>query len=344
MPEQATVYQGVYLGPETTPGTAVPAIVKLATADIDIMPAVVRKARRSPGHKFATGVSRGKEMSTARVAGDAGYFDLAYLLESCIGISTKSVITAAKTWKWTWLPDPGCSDNYQTYTVEKGCGNIGARMPFGVISGLALRMTDSEVTLSGDAFGGIIQDAFTITTPTQDLPDIPIDPDSINVYMGTSSTNFVQLLRCTEATWTVGTRRAGKKTINREVRSFSFVIELAFQNTIQLTVELDAAGEAMMADLRANNKVWFKLDAIGPQIPDDTSKTYTLNIISPVRYMNTDRGDKNDMYGSTFDLEPMIDSVFGSGMKIEMTLPIDLVTNTTRLGVVYGLSGGGLIY
>jgi hypothetical protein len=135
--------------------------------------------------------------------------------------------------------------------------------------------------------------------------------------------------------WNLGTRRKPKFYLKKAVTSFSKVIELDFPSSFQLTVAKDSVAASLMTDMRGRTKKWVKVVVTGPPIPDDNTKNHTLTIISPVEIIASDRGDKDDLYTATFNMDSILDTVFGSGIQVVIRCGVDTLTNVTRLATLY---------
>jgi len=158
MPERASIFQTVQIGPETTPGTAVPTTKRLKATNIELQPDGNLNAFAPSGSKFDSIVQLGREFSSGPADGIAAYNDLAYILSSVMNKVTATGGGAAKT--WAFEIDIDGADTVQTYTVEKGSDVRAHRIAHVIFTGFDFTFDRSEVRVSGDMFGYAIEDAF----------------------------------------------------------------------------------------------------------------------------------------------------------------------------------------
>src|SRR5262249_19457895 len=161
-----------------------------------------------------------------------------YFFSGLLGKAVVTPVTPTKTWDWVWKPDPGCSDIFQTYTIDKGCGNSVSEFGYGSFLTGGMHATIDEVTVTGSITGSPLNDAATLpTTPApQPLPTVPLDPDCIDVRIGDDGTTWTKLLACAEWTWALGNRRRAAFFLNCSTTSFDQTVELDFPNTYQLVM------------------------------------------------------------------------------------------------------------
>jgi hypothetical protein len=186
MSERASVFEGVQIGVEDTPGTAVTTTKRLLGFKLTPTPVVPRTGVRAQGNRFTREQTAEKEHTTAEIAGNLCYNDLPYLLSA--GMKSVSPSTPARngTFVVTLNTPTGGSFpltfNGQTaaaiaYNVAAadlksllealttiGAGNVGvsgsAGGPYTISFEKALRYT--PLALTGTA-GTLITGAWTVT-------------------------------------------------------------------------------------------------------------------------------------------------------------------------------------
>jgi len=96
--ERASVYEGVQIGVETTPGTAVACNKRLLGLQFDLENMTDIKTYRPQGNKFITTSQQGKEMTSGRIEGILCFNDLVYLASCWLTTTTPTVPTNNSTW------------------------------------------------------------------------------------------------------------------------------------------------------------------------------------------------------------------------------------------------------
>ena len=118
MTERSTIFEGIQIGVETTPGTLVAASKKLLamTVEVGVKPEV--DVYRPTGSKFATVTALAKEWVEGSISGPLSYTDIVYPLSSIISTATPTGAGASKT--WTFSSNPDGPDMNKTFTIEGG--------------------------------------------------------------------------------------------------------------------------------------------------------------------------------------------------------------------------------
>lgn len=150
----------VSIGPETTPGVAVPTTRTLGALNITATPEPNVKLSKAKGRKFATAATLISETTKYAMDGDATYDELIYPLA---GIACVPTITtpggATLTRQWDFRIDPSNPDTVQTYSFETGsnarntAGTWLQLTEFGITSG-----RQDVLKLSGAAIGQALLD------------------------------------------------------------------------------------------------------------------------------------------------------------------------------------------
>lgn len=150
----------VSIGPETTPGVAVPTKRTLANLNITATPDPNVYVSRAKGRKAATSSTLISEMAKYSLDGDATYDELIYPLASIACVPTISTPGGATTTRqWDFRIDPSVPDTVQTYSFESGSTSRNT-------AGTWLQLTEFGITtsrrdvmkLSGAAIGQYLLD------------------------------------------------------------------------------------------------------------------------------------------------------------------------------------------
>jgi hypothetical protein len=315
MPERATIFQGVQVGVETTPGTSVPANRKLQS--ISIEPAIKADVTtfRPMGSKFSTLAALGKEWSEAKVSGQPTYDELAFLLSSLVSYSAPTG-TTEKT--WTFSPATSNPDTVKTFTVEQGGSVRAHKFTNGIVTGLTMKFNRSEVTLDGTMIGKALQDNITMTGSPTSIPLIPILPTQVLVYLADTAAELTganALTRALSVEWSL-TDRFGPLFVLNGSTSFVTTLEQEPKLTCKLKMEADAEGMALLAQLRNGASKFIRIEAAGPII--DTNP-YQLTIDTATKVSNVSEfSDEDGVYAIEWELTGVHDATWNKAMNITL--------------------------
>lgn len=207
MPERATVNEVTQIGKETTAGTVVAASKRLLCTQIMPVPDIPVEPYRPAGFKVNTTAIRQKEMTTADIEGVVCYNDLVYLFSGILEQATITTPTGAtNTRRWTFVPSSTAPDTTDTFTVEHGGPNGAERFAFASMDSLTMTWNRTEATIGGSMIGRAFTSGITLTASPTDIPELPVDPHTVSIYVGSALTNEVQ-------TVTVGTHTGGTFTL-----------------------------------------------------------------------------------------------------------------------------------
>lgn len=192
MSENATVFRGTQIAPESTKGTAVAADTRLRSTSFTLDPKIPVKGFRPQGSKAMEVATRSKEWTEGKFEGPLTYRDTVYLLSGLLETANITTPTGATlTRRWLFFPSNFAADDYVTYTIETGNSNFAERATFGLIKGLSAVWTKDDAMVSGDLLARNTVDGFSISSVTTDIDPLPVDADEISVFIGTSLTSDV---------------------------------------------------------------------------------------------------------------------------------------------------------
>lgn len=316
MPERATIFQGVQVGVETTPGTSVPANKKLQS--ISIEPAIKAEVKtfRPMGSKFSTLAALGKEWSEAKVSGQPTYDELAFLLSSLVSYAAPSGAGTEKT--WTFSPATNNPDTVKTFTVEQGDSVRAHKFTSGIMTGLTMKFSPGEVTLDGTMMGKALQDNITMTGSPTSIPLISILPTQVAVYLADTAAELTganALTRALSVEWSL-TDRFGPLFVLNQSTSFVTMLEQEPKLTCKLKVEANAEGMALLTQLRNGASKFIRIEAAGPII--DTNP-YQLTIDTAVKVSNVSEfSDEDGVYAIEWELVGVHDATWNKAMSITL--------------------------
>lgn len=174
MAERASVFQGVQLGPETTPGTVVAATKKLLGFQMAAKPKVPSEVVFPQGQIGADDLVLGKDWSEADIKGMLCYNDLVYLLGSLL--LTVAPTTPANNEVWTVTLGTQSSGTFKLTYGGQQTGTIAynatAATVLTALQALSSIGATNAVTVTG-AVGG----PYTITFPQGMAPITAVTAD-----------------------------------------------------------------------------------------------------------------------------------------------------------------------
>lgn len=156
--ERATVFEGVQVGVEATPGVAVPATKRLMGMMFEGDPKFRKKVIRPMGFKYATSVATGKEHTEYKISGDQLFHDLLYAYTTLVSVATITTPGTNGTFRLS-LGTPSAGNFVLTYGGQTTANIVYNPTAGAVLSALqALSSVLTNVTVIGPTGG-----PFTIT-------------------------------------------------------------------------------------------------------------------------------------------------------------------------------------
>lgn len=266
MPERTEITQKVQIGVEGagTPGTAVAATKTLGSMSIRPSANPEVKTFRPAGTKYPTVTALGREWSALAVSGQPVYDELQYLLASVAGTPTVTV-TGVTGQSWAFNPSTFAEDVPRTFTIESGSAVRAMRTAYSLFSGFTLNFNREELSIEGEGVGRAIEDGVTLTAGTTSLPLVPVLPGQGSVFLDTTSAGLgtTRLTRVLGGSISVGSRFAPLWTVDASQASFATHVEIEPAVSLQLTVEADAAGMALLGHLRSGVTRFIRLNWVG---------------------------------------------------------------------------------
>jgi hypothetical protein len=173
MAERSAVTQVIQVGIETTVGTSVAAMKRMAAMDIETKIETTTDMFRPAGFKFSTVTSENKEWTTGSIKGQPTYSEIVWPLSSVIvtpAAPTEFLDTAIHTgvWKWIFEPNSTTPDTLNTWTVEQGSSVRAQKFTNGIVTDFNLNITRDKAEMTGKMVGQLFTDAITLTTTRAD--------------------------------------------------------------------------------------------------------------------------------------------------------------------------------
>lgn len=340
MTERSTAAQVTQIGLEAVAGTAVPATRRLGS--MSISPSINAEADvfRPEGMKFGTTQVLNREWTTADVGGKPTYEEVVIPLCGAVDSPTVSQVmdgvTPTGAYEWLFEPDSAQADNPKTFSLERGQEGASVEKAAHLLfTAFGLEISRTEVNLTGSAFAKALTQAAGGLTAALDIPTdlTPITPGSVCIYMADThaalesapgvSDATKRRVRVISANPSIEDRYNPAWFVNCTEDSFTTFVENpdGAGGGLSLTEEADNAnGMAILANLRAGDTKFVRIEATGPVI-------YNAGVQPDLRHLfrwdmalkveNPDAfSDEDGIYAIPWTLRPVHDSTWGKAMSI----------------------------
>lgn len=269
MPEVSSLFTGVQIGAETTPGTSVAASKQLNYLNIQPSIGLEMNRFRPMGQRVASAITPGKDYTPLSVSGAGTYSEFIYPFSSLFGTVTPTTVdTTAKLWTWT---PPGRTEmtSPKTFTIETGSATRAQKATYGMFAGLELTFnrTDGVTVTGGDGFAQALADNITLTATPSSLEDKPILPTHLDVYLDPTSgaIGTTKLTRDFNAVWRYTDGRVPVWPINSTLSSFGADVETEPTSQMTIRVAADSQGMGLLATYaRTGAPAYLRFAAIAP--------------------------------------------------------------------------------
>lgn len=321
MAERATIFQGIQVGVEQIPGTAVPANRRLNSVSIE--PAINPEFNsfRPLGQKYRSMVILNREWATADIGGLADYSELPFLLDSLIGEATPAPLGGG-IYERVYFSNPRGPDTVSTLTIQQGSSDRAHRMTHGLVTGLevAFTRTGDGVELSGDAIARAIEDGITMTPNPTALTQKPILPKDISVFLDDTQATLgtTQLLRVLQATFRLTDRFGALWALNADEPSFVATVETEPTAQIELMMQADAAGMAPLVSARTADTSYIRIEALD----DDGDHYATIDGAGQVSDIS-DFADEDGVFAITYTFDLVVPADWDRAFEIAVANSID---------------------
>lgn len=134
--------------------------------------------------------------------------------------------------------------------------------------------------------------------------------------VNTTPGSMTKLLRASSFELVMPERFGFGFTLNQGDPSFSYYVNKGIEPTSQLVLEHDSTSAAFMATLRNRTLNYLCMVAWG--LPIETNFANCLRIFFPFRFIQSVRGDVDDIYASTYTLNTMYDPIFSGFLQADL--------------------------
>jgi hypothetical protein len=275
---------------------------------------------RPIGQKFSSVIVPGKEWVEFDIEGVGSYTELPYLLASVLSYAAPTQIAATTAYKWVHEPLSRGADTVKTYTIEQGDAVRAHRFTHAIVNELTLGISRDGVEIGGSGFARALEDAITMTAAPTAVPEKPILPTDIDVFLDATHAGLgtTKLTRALSADITIGDRYEPVWTLNSTLDSFVAVVETVPDVTVELLVEADAQGMALLTTLRAGATHFMRIkatDAANAGVGNPYSFQFDLACkISDV----SEFSDEDGIFAITWTNKAVHDSSWGKAIHAEV--------------------------
>lgn len=316
MSEKATVFQGVQIGVETTPGTAVAANKKLKSVSIIPQPRAEGDPFRALGDKYASFVSLNKEYAALSIEGKPTYTELPYLLSAFLHYSAPTQQASSTAYKWTFTSNTSAEDIGKTFTIEQGDANNAWRVKGGKIAGLTFDFNRNEVKVSGDGIATKFDEDVTITPDPTSLNPVPVLPTHVKLYMADTLAGLTGATAMTRG-FSISYSLTNKFGLAWPLGQDPIAVEGAPNADARIRMATDTEGMSIFSALRTSKTKWIRIIAEGETI--ETTYKHKLSITFPAQVSGLgDFADHENVYTIEAGLTPIHDATWGKSVEIEL--------------------------
>lgn len=333
MAERSSISQSVQIGVESTPGTPVAAGRRLASFGFKIGPKVESSTIRPVGQKYATLEVVGKEWSEAELEGGPVYTELPYLFASLMSVPTVTQIMdgATPTGAYRYVFDTATfgDDAPVTYTLEQGSAVRAHRISNTILTEWSMDWDRNEVTIGGTAIAKAIEDAITMTVSPTSLPQVPVRPSQMSVYLDNTAAGLgtTKLLRALKGSVKISDRFGALWVVDAAQASFVNTVEIEPSVEFTLMQMADAAAMANLTAMRSGSSRFLRLEAVGPQIYSGgvtVNHRVTIDLAGQIKDISPFE-DQDGVYAIEWTFGGVHDTTWNRAMHVEV------VTTTTAL-------------
>ena len=176
--------------------------------------------------------------------------------------------------------------------------------------------TDATLLIKGAGVGtATVATTVPGITPTS-LAELPVSPKAVSIYVAATEAGLgaAKLTRCLDLTFGVSDRFSPLTTIDAAESSWVAAAEKAPTFEGGLVVEHNSVAAAMVENLRNTDTRFMQILCSEGEIEEGFP--YRIEVTFPFKFLSDERGDQNDVYGSTFGFTPIYDSAFGGWLRV----------------------------
>lgn len=325
MADRMLVSEVQQIGVESTAGTAVTPTIQFVGLNIDIDTNLEVDEFKPAGQLPESIVAPRQEWASGSLSGFPTYTEIAYPLSNLLGaatITTPSGATNAR--RWLWEPDEATPWTPKTWTLRRGVpGGTAEESAYLLLSGLRLTFSRTAAPeISGDLFGRRLDyTASMATTGISTQTNVPILATQVDVYLDATSGGLggTQLTRDFAFEWAISDLFDMIWPLNSSLASFSAHSVKAPTIEAMLRMGNDAAGRALVTNMRAGSTVFVRLVANGGTDSIESGQDYQLTIDTALKVMSApSRADENGLSTLEWSFRNVYDADWGKWLSVEL--------------------------
>ena len=323
MGEKATIFQGVQIGKETTPGTGVAASKKLLSMSMQPLPRTEGSSFRALGNKYPSFVVLNKEWAEIGIDGKLTYNEILYALASLLSEPAPAQQGVTTAYKWTFTGNLASEDAGKTFTIEQGDVNSAWRVVGARVSGLTFTFNRNEVGVKGSGVANSLETGITLTAAPTSMTPKPILPSQVSFKTATTQAGLAgatALTRGFSMEWAL----TDKVGLAWPVGQNPVVVETEPKNSGKLKLATDTTGMGLVTTMRSGATQWFQIKATGALIASTYYYDFQLDFPAQIESLS-DPSDESGIYALEYGLTPVYDSAWGKAFQI------DVITDTQTL-------------
>lgn len=322
MAERTLLTERIAIGFEATAGVEATVSRRLLSANVDFSPAGDIDAFRPSGSKFPAVSAVGREWSEGELEGKPTYDEL--YVWFCMNLGEPTTTTpggGTDSRQHVWPIKAFDPQDPRTVTLERGSSVRAQKALHMYLNSIGLEYSREEINLTGDVMARQVEDGITLTGSLTDFPLVPVLPKDTDIFMDTTLAGIgtTKLLRAIEAEWNLGDRFGQVWPINSALDSFAAIYDAEPDAEVNLTLEADASGMALLPVVRAGDMRYLRILTTGPII--EGAIPYKLQCDFAVRAKEfPEYGDEEDLMTIEYPFGMFVDPDFGVGQVGEITL------------------------
>lgn len=312
---EATVFQAVQIGVESQHGSPVAADLILPTLELEPQPQGNTTELRASGRKTPRGYLLNSDHMQSAIKGGMTYNEIVYLLASLFDYSAPTLNTTL-SYTWPFGTDDDGEDVFASYTIEHGSGQA-RRWAYNVLTGLDITFKkNASPDGSGTMIGQEQTEGITRTESPTEIAVVPILPTHLTVYVADTAAGLDAADACGsfEVKWSTKDRRGPVWTLDASEASFTKTVEKRFDMTMEVLLEADAAGMALLENLRDGETKFIRIEAIGAEIETGYYYELTIDMAGQVKTMPA-LADAEGVYAVRWTMGMVHDETWGKGFE-----------------------------
>lgn len=237
-----------------------------------IGPSIDTKPLRPEGTKYALLQILGKEWTEADISGMAVYTELPYAFASVISAPVVTSIldgaTPTGATRWVFRSNTFGDDAPQTFTVEQGSSFRAHRFSHAIIPEYTWEWSREEIELGGTMIGRAIEDGVTLTASPTLLPQVPVKPDQLSVYLDDTAAGIggTKQTRVLKGECNISDRYSPLWVVDAAQPSFVSTVETEPTVEFKVLQMADSQAAVNAIAMRAGTTRFMRLRGVGSQI------------------------------------------------------------------------------